>query len=67
MDILNFIFQDFWHWMGTLILLIAICPWNKVRIGNPNSVLENGYQPNDAEETSEPPSQGSSVQSPKKG
>ena len=31
-EILNFVFQDFWHWLGTLILLIAICPWNKVRI-----------------------------------
>ena len=31
-EILNFVFQDFWHWLGTLILLIAICPWNKVHI-----------------------------------
>ncbi len=25
MDVLEFIFQDFWHWLGALILLIAIC------------------------------------------
>ena len=31
-EILNFVFQDFWHWLGTLILLSAICPWNQVRI-----------------------------------
>lgn len=32
-EVLEFIFQDFWHFAGTLILLLAICPWNKVRIG----------------------------------
>ena len=31
-EILEFVFQDFWHWLGTLILLIAVCPWNKVRV-----------------------------------
>ena len=31
-EILNFVFQDFWHWLGTLILLIAICPWNQAHI-----------------------------------
>lgn len=24
MDVLNFVFQDFWHWLGTVILLGAI-------------------------------------------
>ena len=33
LDVLKFIFQDFWHFAGTVILLIAICPWNKVHIG----------------------------------
>ena len=33
LDVLKFIFQDFWHFAGTVILLIAICPWNNVKIG----------------------------------
>lgn len=32
-DVLEFVFQDFWHWLGTLILLMALCPWNKVKVG----------------------------------
>lgn len=24
LDILDFIFQDFWHWLGTVILIICI-------------------------------------------
>lgn len=32
LEILQFIFQDFWHFLGTLILLLAICPWNNVKI-----------------------------------
>lgn len=32
-EVLEFIFQDFWHFAGTVILLLAIYPWNKVRIG----------------------------------
>lgn len=24
LDILKFIFQDFWHWLGTLLIIIAI-------------------------------------------
>lgn len=24
LDILNFIFQDFWHWLGTVVLLCCI-------------------------------------------
>ena len=27
-EVLQFIFQDFWHFIGTLLLLMAICPWN---------------------------------------
>lgn len=30
--VLEFIFQDFWHWLGTFLLLMAICPWNKMTI-----------------------------------
>ncbi len=32
-EVLEFIFQDFWHFIGTFILLLAICPWNNIRIG----------------------------------
>ena len=24
LDILKFIFQDFWHWLGTLLIVIVI-------------------------------------------
>ena len=30
-EILEFIFQDFWHWLGALILLSAISPWPLIR------------------------------------
>lgn len=36
MSVLEFIFQDFWHWLGTLILVIAICPWHKAKITTNN-------------------------------
>lgn len=32
-QIFEFIIQSFWHWMGTVILLMVICPWNRVVIG----------------------------------
>lgn len=32
MQVLEFIFQDFWHWLGTFVLLLAICPWNKIKL-----------------------------------
>ena len=32
LEVLQFIFQDFWHFMGTLLLLMAICPWNTIRM-----------------------------------
>ena len=31
-EVLRFIFQDFWHFAGTLVLLMAICPWNNVKM-----------------------------------
>ena len=31
-EILEFIFQDFWHWLGTLILVAAIpVPFGEIR------------------------------------
>lgn len=31
-EILEFIFQDFWHWLGTLILVSAILvPFGEIR------------------------------------
>lgn len=32
-EVLEFIFQDFWHFVGSFLLLLAICPWNRVTIG----------------------------------
>lgn len=26
LDVLQFIFQDFWHWLGTAILLYCVFP-----------------------------------------
>lgn len=25
LDVLKFIFQDFWHWLGTVIIIEIIC------------------------------------------
>nr|DAJ80771.1 MAG TPA: hypothetical protein [Caudoviricetes sp.] len=30
-EILEFIFQDFWHWLGTLILLSSLTPWPLIK------------------------------------
>ena len=32
-EVLEFIFQDFWHFVGTLLLLASIFPCIKIRIG----------------------------------
>jgi hypothetical protein len=31
-EVLQFIFQDFWHFAGTWVLLMAICPWNNIKM-----------------------------------
>lgn len=31
-EILEFVFQDFWHWLGTLILVSALIPWGRFSI-----------------------------------
>lgn len=31
-EILEFIFQDFWHWLGGLIMLCALVPWSSISI-----------------------------------
>lgn len=36
-EVLEFIFQDFWHWFGTICLLAVIVPCSnliKINIGN---------------------------------
>lgn len=36
-EVLEFIFQDFWHWLGTICLLAVIVPCGnliKINIGN---------------------------------
>lgn len=32
LEVIQFIFQDFWHWLGTAILLYAISP--KITVNN---------------------------------
>ena len=32
LEVMEFIFQDFWHWLGTVILLYAISP--KITVNN---------------------------------
>ena len=32
MAILRFIFTDFWHWLGTALLLLILALWTPVRI-----------------------------------
>lgn len=31
-EVLEWIFQDFWHWLGVFLLLIAICLWNQIKL-----------------------------------
>jgi hypothetical protein len=26
-EILEFVFQSFWHWLGTVILIATLLPW----------------------------------------
>jgi hypothetical protein len=33
LEVLEFIFGSFWRWIGTVILLLAICPWNHIYLG----------------------------------
>jgi hypothetical protein len=37
MQILEFIFSSFYVWLGTLILLMVLIPWNKtsINVGKP--------------------------------
>ena len=32
LEVLQFIFSDFWHFAGTWVLLMVICPWNNVKM-----------------------------------
>ena len=31
-EVLNFIFQDFWHWLGVAILIYIVICWTPVQI-----------------------------------
>lgn len=33
-EVLEFIFQDFWHWLGTLFLLAVICRIDLIKISS---------------------------------
>ena len=33
-EILNFIFQSFWHWLGTVILVSMLVPWGRFSLIN---------------------------------
>jgi hypothetical protein len=35
-EVMQFIFQDFWHWIGTAILLYAISPKITINRRTPN-------------------------------
>ena len=32
-EVMEFIFQDFWHWLGTVIMIAVICPVNLIKVG----------------------------------
>jgi hypothetical protein len=57
LEILNFIFQDFWHWLGTFLLLgvvsNAFTGLIRIKVPSANSNC-SGYQP-------DPPQGGSGV------
>ena len=31
--VLEFIFQDFWHWLGSVIMIAIICNINLIKVG----------------------------------
>ena len=31
-EVLQFIFKDFWHFVGTWLLLMTICPWKNIKM-----------------------------------
>jgi hypothetical protein len=37
LEILKFIFSDFWHWIGTVILVLASARLFDVYLGNKNN------------------------------
>lgn len=38
--ICEFFFTNFWHWIGLVIVLMTLCPFNHVRIGKPKKEEE---------------------------
>ena len=34
LEVLRFVFESFWHFIGTLVILWLIVPWGKIKIVN---------------------------------
>lgn len=32
-EVMEFIFQYFWHWLGTVIMIAVICHVNLIKVG----------------------------------
>ena len=40
-EVLEFIFQDSWHWLGTAIMIAIICNINLIKVGPVTNKKEN--------------------------
>ena len=40
-EVLEFIFQDFWHWLGYVIMIAIICNINLIKVGPVTNKKEN--------------------------
>jgi hypothetical protein len=55
MDVLNFIFQDFWHWLGTFILLGVIFGGLGQMCHKKTTIITNDKPENDRPKNIRPP------------
>lgn len=39
-EVLEFIFQDFEHWLGTVIMIAVICRVNLIKVGSVTKIKE---------------------------
>ena len=42
--VLEFIFQDFWHWLGSVIMIAIICNINLIKVGPVTNKKENNNE-----------------------
>lgn len=40
-EVLEFIFQDFWHWLGSVIMIAIICNINLIKVAPITNKKEN--------------------------